>query len=40
LNHVRIYQQVLFLSCILNTKGTAINEKYLYHRPSGKSGWS
>jgi hypothetical protein len=40
LNRVRIYQQVLFLSCILNTKGTAIDEKYLYHhRPSGQK-WS
>lgn len=39
LNRVRIYQQVVFLSCILNAKGTDIDEKYLYRRPSGQK-WS
>ena len=39
LNRVRIYQQVVFLSCILNAKGSDIEEKYLYCRPSGQQ-WS
>jgi hypothetical protein len=39
LHRVRIYQQVIFLSCILNAKGTDIDEKYLYRRPSGQK-WS
>ena len=39
LNRVRIYQQVVFLSCILNVKGSNIDEKYLYRRPSGQK-WS
>jgi hypothetical protein len=36
---VRIYQQVLFLLCILNAKGSDLDEKYLYHHPS-RQQWS
>ena len=39
LNRVRIYQQVIFLSCILNAKGTDLDEKYLRRRPPGQK-WS
>jgi len=39
LNRVRLYQQVVFLSCILNAAGTAIDEKYLHRRPHGQK-WS
>jgi hypothetical protein len=39
LNRVRIFQQVIFLSCILNARGSDINEKYLYPRPS-RHKWS
>ncbi len=33
LNRVRLHQQVLFLSDILDARGTAINRKYLQRRP-------
>ena len=39
LNRVRIYQQVLFLLCILNAKGSDLDEKYLYRPPRGQQ-WS
>ena len=39
LNRVRIHQQVLFLSCILNAYGSALDEKYLHRHPSDQT-WS
>ena len=39
LNRVRIYQQVLFLSCILNAGGSDLDVKYLHRRPMGQN-WS
>jgi hypothetical protein len=39
LNRVRIYQQVLFLSCVLNASGRDLDAKYLYPRPAGQQ-WS
>jgi hypothetical protein len=40
LNRVRIFQQVVFLSCILNAFGSALDEKYLYPRSHGAHKWS
>jgi hypothetical protein len=39
LNRVRVYQQVVFLSCILNAVGSNLEEIYLYPRPEGQN-WS
>jgi hypothetical protein len=39
LNRVRISQQVVFLSCVLNAFGSDLDEKYLYPRPEGQN-WS
>lgn len=39
LNRVRVHQQAVFLSCILNAKGTDLDAKYLHRRPPGQK-WS
>lgn len=39
LNSVRLHQQVVFLSCILNAYGSALDEKYLTRRPVNQQ-WS
>jgi hypothetical protein len=39
LNRVWLYQQVLFLSCVLNASGRDLDVKYLYPRPEGQQ-WS
>jgi hypothetical protein len=39
LNQVRLYQQVVFLSCVLGASGKELDEKYLYKRPSNQK-WS
>lgn len=39
LNRVRLHQQVLFLSDVLDARGTAIDKKYLRRRPSQEQ-WS
>ena len=36
LNRVRLHQQVLFLSDILDGRGTAIDRKYLQRRPQSE----
>ena len=39
LNRVRLYQQVVFLSCVLGASGKELDEKYLYKRPANQK-WS
>ena len=39
LNRVRLYQQVVFLSCVLNALGSDLDAKYLYRWPDGLN-WS
>jgi len=39
LNRVRLHQQVVFLSCVLNAYGSALDEKYLKRRPKHQQ-WS
>ncbi len=36
LNRIHLHQQVLFLSDILDARGTAINKKYLQQHPQSK----
>ena len=39
LNRVRLHQQVVFLSCVLNALGSDLDAKHLYRRPDGQN-WS
>jgi hypothetical protein len=39
LNRVRIHQQAVFLSCVLNASGSDLDARYLRHRPDGQN-WS
>ncbi len=39
LNRVRIHQQVVFLSCVLNAAGSDLDTRYLRRRPDGQN-WS
>ena len=39
LNRVRVHQQVVFLSCVLNAPGSDLDARYLRRRPDGQN-WS